>query len=360
MKIGICTVYCARNYGAMLQAYALKTYLQQLGHEVFMLNDKQRNYTKWNPKPLGNKSLKTLLLYPKYLIKWYLPEFLTLRRRENSFDSFLKEYILPKANLEEDDFDVIIYGSDQIWSKFKSGYNRLFWGEDGFNAKMRMSYAVSMGVLDINNGDEVFIRRALSRFSYISVRERDLQEELTKRNLVPHTPIRRVLDPTFLFNKEEWIKLNPKRIVREPYLLFYDFQLDKTTTQIAQLIAKEKGLRIIRLTDGVVTVKKDNDYFVTAGPLEFVSLFCFADFVVSSSFHGTAFAIINQKQFYVRQVWNKERVKTLLDTFGLANRFIDDVNGINLYDEIDYDPVNSLLTTKRNEAIAFLKESLDE
>lgn len=323
-----------------------------------MLNDKQRSITKWSPKPLENKSLKTLLLYPKYLMKWYIPRYLTLRKRENCFDSFLKKYILPNGKSKENDFDVIIYGSDQIWSKFKDGYNKLFWGEDGFNAKMRMSYAVSMGILDINDDDEDFVKRALSRFSYISVRERDLQEELIRRNLAPHTTIQRVLDPTFLLNKEAWIKLNPKRIVQEPYLLFYDFQVDKTTTQIAQWVAREKGLRIIRLTDGVVSVKKDDDYFVTAGPLEFVSLYYYADFVVSSSFHGTVFSIINQKQFYVRQIWNTGRVRTLLDTFGLSNRFIEDVNSVRFDEMIDYQNINKRVLEKQNEAYSFLRESL--
>lgn len=360
MNVGICTVHYAHNYGAMLQGYALKTYLEGLGHSVTMIDRRKNSLTKWNPKPISGLSIKAVLLYPKYLYKWYLPVFLTKKRRENRFESFLKKYLNNTSFDVNQRFDVIIYGSDQIWSKYNSGFDDVWWGMKNSNTSKRISYAASMGVLNIKDEDENYIKNALSRFARISVREENLQDELTKRGWAPHTQIERIIDPTFLLDKTDWIKLNNKRLVQDPYLLFYDFQRDTKTTEIARTIADRKGLRLIRLTEGVASVEKDSDYFVTAGPLEFVSLFYFADFVVSSSFHGAAFSIINRKQFYVRQIWNTERVKTLLDTFGLSNRFIDDVKGIDLNDEINYDRVNLLLTTKRKEAVDFLKKSLYE
>jgi hypothetical protein len=82
----------------------------------------------------------------------------------------------------------------------------------------------------------------------------------------------------------------------------------------------------------------------SAGPLDFLSLIYYSDFVVSSSFHGTAFSIVFQKQFLVRQVWNSERVKTLLGRVGLSNRFISSNTLSENILSIDYDKVNNELS----------------
>lgn len=359
MIIGVCTLHYSRNYGAMLQGYALKTYLEKQGDRVIMTDQRRGAVTKWSPRAIKKPYLKNILLYPKYLYKWYLPEYFTKRRREKHFDAFLKKYLKNGSYDEKLKLDAIIYGSDQIWSKFPDGYDEIFWGMKNSNTDRRIAFAASMGVVRIaNERDENFVREALSRFSAISVREKDLQEELVKRGLAPHVEVEIMLDPTFLIEKDEWAALNPKRIVQESYLLFYDFQLDKKTTEIASYIAKKKGLRMIRLTDGVVSVEKNKDYFVSAGPLEFLSLYYYADFVVSSSFHGTAFSIIFGKQFYVRQIWNTERVRTLLNTFDLDNRFVDDVMDVDLDDEINYQKVDLIIQQKREEGAMFLNEAL--
>lgn len=358
MRIGICTLHYAHNYGAMLQAFALKTYLEGLGHHVFMVDRRTIDLTVWKPKPIRGLSFKSLVLYPKYLVKWYLPGYVIKRRRERRFESFKKKYLENRFSPSNESLDAIIYGSDQIWSKFINGYDDIFWGLKNSNTNKRIAYGASMGVVEINDEDEVYLKEALSRFSAISVREKDLQEMLIERRLVRNVEVKRVIDPTFLIESDRWISLNKKRVIKEPYLLFYDFQIDDKTTELARLIAKKKRLRMIRLTDGVVNVEKNRDYLVTAGPLEFISLFFYADFVVSSSFHGTAFAIINRKQFYVRQVWNKERVRSLLSSLGLNNRFIEDVDKVNLEDRIDYRKVKDIILQKCNDSEMFLQKAL--
>lgn len=356
MKIGICTVHYAHNYGAMLQGYALKTILEQMGHSVVMTDRRSNPLTQWKPRPLFVGSLKCVLLYPKYMYKWYLPKYFTLHKREKNFEKFLWTYLNDKPYNGER-LDAIIYGSDQIWSKFEYGYDDIWWGVKESNTDKRISYAASMGVLAVSDNDEAYIKNALSRFAAVSVRESNLQQELTKRHLYSK-PIERMIDPSFLLDKEEWATINNRRIVKEPYLLFYDFQKDDETTRIAHYIAEQKHLRIIRLSDGVEHVNKEDGYMVSAGPIEFISLFRHADFVVSSSFHGTAFSIINNKQFYVRQIWNSDRVKTLLDTMGIADRFVEKLADVDLNAEIDYSSVNQKIETNRERGLMFLKENL--
>lgn len=357
MNIGICTVHYAHNYGAMLQAFALKTYLESLGHHVVMTDRRTKKHTTWNPKSWKKESLKGKLLYPKYLWKWYLPSYFVCKRRDWSFTYFLKKYIDNEPYKIGTHLDAIIYGSDQIWAKFDPGFDDIFWGIQNSNTNKRIAYATSMGIVHITDEDESYIRDALSRFDAVSVREMILKKELDNRKLYA-TEVNCMIDPAFLIGQQEWVKIAAKRQYYEPYLLFYDFQLDPETTKIANKIASEKKIKIIRLTEGVVTAQKEKGYLPSAGPREFISLFQFADFVVSSSFHGVAFSIIFNKQFYARQVWNTDRVKSLLSLFGLSKRFIQCVDDINLCDEIDYEIINNIIEKKRTEGINFLLRSL--
>lgn len=356
MNIGISTVHYAHNYGAMLQGYALKTILEQMGHNVVMVEKRTVALTKWSPRPLTKCSLKEILLYPKYLYKWYLPVYRTKKKRERNFEKFLWTYLNDKPYNGEK-LDAIIYGSDQIWSKYKYGFDEIWWGLKDSNTGKRISYAVSMGVLEIEEEDEAFVKNALARFAAVSVREKNLQNYLNARHLF-NKQVELMIDPTFLLSKEKWSKINPKRIIKEPYLLFYDFQNDKETTRIAHYIAEQKHLRIIRLSNGVEHVNREEGYLVTAGPIEFISLFRYANFVVSSSFHGTAFSIIFNKPFYARQIWNTDRVKTLLDIMGLSNRFIEHVDDVDISKSIDYNLVNQKIEYHRQKGIAYLMNEL--
>ncbi len=356
MNIGICTVHYVHNYGAMLQGYALKKVLEQMGHNVVMTDRRSNPLTQWSPRPFFKSSLKEMLLYPKYLYKWYLPVYVTKRGRENNFEKFLHTYLNDQPYNGEK-LDAIIYGSDQIWSKFEYGFDDIFWGIKDSNTDKRISYAASMGSLAISDNDEAYIKDALSRFSGVSVREKNLQEFLNVHHLF-YKQVELIIDPTFLLLKEEWEKINPRRIVKEPYLLFYDFQKDEGTTRIAHYLAEKKHLRIIRLSDGVEHVNKEEGYMVTAGPIEFISLFRNADFVVSSSFHGTAFSVIFNKPFYVRQIWNTDRVKTLLDIMGLTDRFIDKIDDVDINKSIEYNLVNQKIEQHRQNGLSFLKGKL--
>lgn len=357
MRIGICTLQIARNYGAVLQAYALKTYLETLGHSVYMLNTAISQSNVSMPKSFWKSSIKEKVLYPRYFFRWYLPHALPMYLRERHFDRFREHYL--DTDLQET-YDLIIYGSDQIWSKWKNGFNPFFWGVEHTNTKRKIAFSASMGVLDIKNDDESFIKNALSDFSAISVREKDLQCELNNRHLVTHLYVEQTLDPVFLLNKSRWEGFAPQRIISEPYLLFYDFQIDDETTHIVNSIAQQKNIKIVRITDGIVSDGFDKYYCRSAGPLEFLSLMKYADFVFSSSFHGTAFSILFEKQFYVRQMFNCSRVKSLLEMCGCENRFVNSLTEVDLNQLIDYTKLNTKLYTNIHKTKLYLESALKE
>ena len=234
-----------------------------------------------------------------------------------------------------------VYGSDQIWSKepLDNGttyFDPAYWGDDTVTANTRITYSASMGVLRITPEDHEFVADHLNKFASIAIREQELYDYLLKNNFVDPNKLFLTIDPVFLLDKSEWEKLVPKRIVTTPYLLFYDFQINADTTKMVQQIAHEKNLKIIRITDGVVTTDKIDGYMPTAGPLDFLSLIYYADFVVSSSFHGTAFSIIFEKQFVARQVWNTSRVKSLLKKLDIDDRFVHQIESYKNLGMINY------------------------
>lgn len=355
MLVGICTVHYAHNYGAMLQAYALKTYVESMGHKAVMIDRRRHLLTKWSPKSFFRSTFKEKILYLKYLYKWYIPKYKRLHNREKNFEYFRKKYLDTVSYNINDKFDLIIYGSDQIWSKFEYGFDKLWWGIEGPSSEKKISYAVSMGVLDISENDYPFINKALHSFSAISVREDDLFQELYKIYEIKEK-IQKNIDPVFLLSNEEWKKIIKPNQINKPYILFYDFQLDTDTTKLVREIAKSKNLIIIRLTDGVVEVTNDKNYKVDAGTLDFISLIYHADFVVSSSFHGVAFSILFNKQFVVRQVWNKERVRSLLRKLCIESRAISNYEEYLTLNEIDYSMVNSLLRMEIVRSYEFLNK----
>lgn len=53
MHIGIITFHASFNYGSMLQAYALQTFLTKQGHKVEIVNYRTLRQKKGYPKPLN-------------------------------------------------------------------------------------------------------------------------------------------------------------------------------------------------------------------------------------------------------------------------------------------------------------------
>lgn len=367
MKIGIVTCHRAHNYGAVLQAYALKHYLMQLGHDVEFADivPSYFKYTKDVPRRLFWQSdWKQKLLYPKYLIKWWWPPYKLKSKRYNRFNKFITKYLMPTIkDYRQQSFDMAIYGSDQIWSKeplsdSTTYFDTAYWGDNTVVANKKITYSASMGVMRILPDDHSFIQNSLLQFNAVAVREKDLYDYLLEHNLIAPDKLYLTIDPVFLLSREEWKPLIPKRIVCEPYLLFYDFQIDADTTALVQRIASERNLRIIRITDGVVTTDKLDGYMPTAGPLEFLSLIYYADFVVSSSFHGTAFSILFEKQFVSRQVWNTSRVQKLLEQIGLSNRFISNIDNLEISD-IDYSESKQMLNVFIEQSKIYLQEQVN-
>lgn len=324
MRIGILTFHCAHNYGAVLQCYALQTFLEQRGHDVRVIDYRPKAitivYKLLTKKRIIRKNVFRVVKYLSLLF-WRI-------KRYDKFEEFIKNklHLAPINTIMEIPYDIIIIGSDQVWNyNLTNGFDKYYWGNFPHPARTRIvSYAASMQ----DSWPEKLsfeIIRNLDNFDYISVREISLAERLTK--LTNGRKIYQVVDPTLLLGKEKWMSIAIKPNISKPYLLLFQVEgRNKKTEKIADTLSNIKNLPIIRLTTSV-------DWYTSSkvrntSPAEFVGLFMHAAFVVCSSFHGTVFSLIFNRPFVsVRMGVGKDnRVANLLLAFGLERHFIDSVD----------------------------------
>lgn len=322
----ICTITChdVYNAGASLQAYALQTYLKSLGHDVRIVD--------YKPPYLSNHFRFTALnnaIYDKPFVKQAyllakLPGRLRALPKKWAFDAFTGEYLnlsrryCSAAALEYDppEADVYLAGSDQIWNPtFPNGKDPAFYLHF-VQAGIRASYAASFSVDEFPQELAAQTAQMLARFQHISVREQSglrILEKLGIRNATA------VLDPVFLLPRAQWESLAVKpRNCKEPYLLVYDFDNGGEVRQLAERIAKARGLKIY----SIFRARYATRCFCNCGPLEFLWLVKNADFVLSNSFHATAFSVIFQREFAVvrREDGLNSRMQDFLALLGIPER----------------------------------------
>lgn len=332
MKIGILTYHRAENYGALLQAYAMMTYLRSLGHDVSFVDywpKYHSDYFRLFPKQqFAKRNLIRKIVFLIQLILWLIPRFV----RKSKLQRFMYEKLgLKKTPLYTEDknvtekYDVVIYGSDQIWRKQNLGgveFDDWYFGSDNVQADRKIVYAGSMGTVVTTEADDDYFREMMKNFDRISVRERDLQLYLGKLGVSSVL----VTDPVFLLSKEQWEELVKEMPRRGKYILFYNLLNTRESVKFAEKLSQDKGLPVREINKRMlISHLLCKKYMSTASIEEFLGLIKGAEYVVSNSFHGVAMSIIFQKQFYAVGMGKKaNRVKSLLCKLGIEDRYVDE------------------------------------
>lgn len=365
MKIKTITCHDVYNSGSSLQSYALMKYLQNLNHEVEIIHYKpdylSKNYKLFivnNPKYDKNLFLKTIYLTLK------LPGRILNLKNKKPYDDFRKKYLNItsskyctnmelKNNIPE--ADVYIVGSDQVWNPvFPNGEDPAFYLDFVPDDKKKISYAASFSVDEFPKRLKDKTSKMLEKINNISVRETsgiDILKDMGIKNGV------QVLDPVFLLEKQDWESLCNNRPFNEKYLLVYDFDNSELIKDISLKIAKEKQLKIVT----VFKSKYSDKVIPNMGPLQFITYIKHADYIISNSFHGTAFSLIFRKDFCVvnRNEKINTRMRDLLDNIGLGKRLVDESYDINdILSKISYKDVSVILKEKVNSSKIFIENAL--
>lgn len=361
MKIGIVTFYYAHNYGAVLQAYALKTYLKQKGHEVYMFPHINENIAAMYPRemrPVFPKKYIAMPLKWKYILvelKRVMYSKTDWHNRYLKFESFIEKHLsndIPTQIEAKDFFDVIFFGSDQIWERNLIGNDLTYVGRIDSEA-VKVSYAASC--FSNNSVFTDVMVEELKKFYKLSARERDVAKkigDLTSKNVAI------VCDPVFLLDAKEYKKILPHGLIEEEYTLFYFVAEDDELEKICSYLRTNNKRKVLEIHYSKLK-KENSDYRIDYGPEEFLYLIMNAQEVYTNSFHGTAFSIIFHKQFYVKS--NNMRLLNILNILQLSNRVINKIDqfvdvGQNSWTFIDYDAVEQL----KKEYVAVSKNYIDD
>lgn len=370
MRIGIVTFTFWTNYGCLLQAYALQTALTRMGHEVEHLQ-LPVEFTTLHP------NWKMPMVYCKRAARKFfcgehnIPIFMHPHKwiRINT-DAFIAYHIHPRYLNEEEwteelsnEYDAIIFGSDQIWRPIYAYPIEKFFGAFlGASNVKRISYAASFGTEEneYSENQQKTCAGLLKKFSAISVREKSAVAICKERFGVE---AKHVLDPTMLLSSEDYIPIFEQENTPKSRGSLAIYVLDENP-QIDAFIRKQSSQKSLIPFRANSKVENHNAKLSERQqpPVEcWLRAFHDAKFVITDSFHACVFSILFHKPFIC--IGNKSRgmsrFDSLLNMFGLENRLVD-INDIANYveKEIDWEHVDSILEQKREEAFSFLNHAL--
>lgn len=365
MKVSIITRHFITNYGSLCQSYALQRLIESMGYEVDIINyirddEDYRHITSTLVKKskFWNKNFLTRFIYkilqnPNYIIggrafETYRQKYLNMTRLYSSFDELEKDP--PEA-------DIYCTGSDQVWGAIGNDkYDKSYFLEFASDKKC-ISYAASFGKVKFDSEYISNLSELVKKYSALLMREKSAVEILEKLKL---DNVKQVLDPTLLLDKNEWLDLAEDEIKEKDYVLIYQLHRNKRMDEYAKEFTKRAGLKLIRVSPSLHHINRGGKFIYLPTVGEFLSYINNARYIITDSFHGTAFAINFNKDFVdILPGETATRNQSILELTGLEDRILSDYSDFSFIDRhIDYDKVDDIICKKRKESLDYLSKSL--
>ena len=376
MKVAIVTLPLHTNYGGLLQAYALKSCLEGLGHEVTVLDMEDKM-----PSP---KFYKAPFVYARRALGRMIngssaPEIFRERRFKAEFPvvsantkAFVDIYIEPRmvrkfSDVGSGEYDAFVVGSDQVWRpRYFPGVEDAFLKfTEGWDVK-RVAYAASFGTeeLEYENPQLGECVELLKKFDAVSVRETSgvrMCSEWFDRDDAKH-----VLDPVMLLDVERYNTLASQAGTHPAKGKLVSYILDNDTHKqsVVGFIADAGAFDVHDVSVSPYDRNLPIEDRVVPAVEQWLSGFADAEFVVTDSFHGCVLSILMHKRFVV--VGNSSRglsrIQSLVDIFGLDQRLVQGIDpeddGEFFLTEPDWAKVDDILAKRREECLEFLKNNL--
>ena len=370
-KIGILSMQRIKNYGSFLQAFALKSLLEKMGHEVEFVDyhieepivksiknsvNKNDKITKALNVLRGDAPLKQRIQY--------------VIHKKNFGKKYYKLLEITQEMNYNPQPDTLVIGSDEVFNCIQEnknvGYSLELFGKDN-NAKRLITYAASFGNTTIEKlrkyDKEQEIANLLSKFNMISVRDRNSAEivkKLTRQKVQCH------LDPVLAYDyMNECKTIIPKITTKEKYMIVYAYsgRISNEESNYIKNYAKKCKLKVYSIGGA----QKCADKFIDCSPFEVLSYFKNAELIITDTFHGSIFSIITQRDFVtlVRKsignaYGNEEKLTDLLSRLRLENRIVYDINLIEekMKEKIDYTKTKEIIDEARRETQKYLRREI--
>ena len=366
-KVGIITQHRVVNYGSVLQTYALQEKIKELGYVCEVIDYYPERFTPLGMlkriKNKGDKFKKSFLIrtaarviiIPSYVIRFHM----FFKFLNNRIDMTSKTYKTEKE-LEEENFGYDIYctGSDQVWNygwneKIEYPYYLAF----APDSARKISYAASFGKSKLEHEEIGETRKLLKRYDKISLRELSgvkIVDELGIEGSV------NVLDPTLLLTGEDWRKISSGKYTDDKYILIYNLNRNPRIDSYAKELSAKTGLEVRYLSYQLHEFYKNGKMFCNPQVEDFLALIDGAQYVVTDSFHATAFSLNFNKEFVIVYPGKySTRLQSILEILNLTNRVAKDEKDMSIVESrIDYSRVNALLDAERIRSLAWLRAAL--
>lgn len=306
MNVAVLTFIYADNYGALLQAYALKKIVENAGNSIVFLDYIPESEKKFYEKKYHNiRGIKEIV---KKTIS-------NIERRDSAvmFDAFRNKNFLTVPYREGlVNNDLLIVGSDQVWNEKIVKDLKPYLFSEALKDKKKISYAASIGKVDVTDTARQAFKEYLKWFSAISLRENSSKLLLESLGFT----CRIVVDPVFLLTKNQWITFckRPSSKIPQKYVFAYLLRNDEMLISKANKYAHDNKLKLIYVHPMGMQIKNlCGTRIKSVGPEEFVWLINNANAVFTNSFHAISFCCIFNKEFcHVQRSDLGNRVSELL------------------------------------------------
>lgn len=366
MKVGVMTFPHSTSCGAVLQMYALCCAVEKLGHSAEAIHY-HNAFMKAGKHTRSTSSGKYFLQLMRFCARSVLH-----RRLERAFREFENRFVplypeksfsdKKKLSLADKRYDAVICGSDQVWNPDITDRDLSYFLDFCTERTGRIAYAPSFGVEDLEEEYAASVRKELMQFAALSVREASGQT-LISRLTGKDAPV--VLDPTMLLEAAEWNALEqPHPLAQGEYILYYTVRSSGSLWASCRALSEKTGMKIVVVGGNAIKVMRNRDpmvaYAVDASPAEWLYLIRHARYVVTNSFHGTAFSAIYRKDFYVElSSATNSRLSHVVRELGLRDRIVSG----GLCDggtACDYAKAEEVLPTLQAASLAYLHQALNE
>lgn len=320
-KALIVTTQYVNNYGAVLQAYGMHSWMKRCGFEHEFLNQLSGDSCVFEKiLPINSQTPYKLVTNLRRL-----KNYGDLKHRLDNFELFRKKYLpqtvlyktqeeIVKSNF---DYDIYITGGDQMFNRscLNRPANLLEFGKQD---AVRISYSTSIGSAVFSAEEEQKLVNSLNKYTALSAREENACKWLSER---VNVPVRTNIDGVFLADKMDWENISLFDLKRYPqkYILVYELMYHPDLEKAVLDWKKHYKLPVVVITTNQKTISCADFVVRDAGPAEFVGLFLNASAILTTSFHGTCFSVIAHKPFLSLIRSNEKRINALLEKIKLSD-----------------------------------------
>lgn len=366
-KVELITLQRVPNYGSVLQAYATQKIIEKYGFECEIINyfpDRMRIKSMLRRIKDKNEKFKNSLLLRTIARIIILPSYFV---RFSSFKKFYKYLNMTNYEYHSNNeiknnlpiADIYCTGSDQVWnSEWNEGIDKALFLDFVPKNKRKIAYAASFGKSELQKNEIEETKQLLKKYDRISLREKsgvDICKQMGFENTI------NVLDPTLLLSGDEWGKISSNRYVNQNYILVYNLNRNKKIDKYAENLSKKTGLKIFYLSYQLHEFYKKGKMICNPIVEDFLSLVKNAKYVITDSFHATAFSInFNVDFIIVYPEKYSTRLQNILELLDLENRVAENENDMDIIKiKIDYKKVSKIMLSIRQKSLEWLKNSLE-